>query len=180
MDAITCITTRRTVRTFKETPVTEAVLHDIVSHAAYVPSWKNTQIARYTAILDRDRILSLAENAFSGFQHNQDILKGTPALIVLSYVEKRCGYEKDGSFTTKKGDRWQMFDSGIAAEAFCLLAHEKGLGTCIMGIFDEDLIADAISLPENETIAAVIALGYPVEAPTAPPKKTSDELLRIL
>ncbi len=179
MDAIACIKTRRTVRAFTDATVSPDVLSEIVSMAAYVPSWKNTQIARYTAILDKEKLKNLANDAFADFQHNQGIVRGTPALVVLSYVEGRCGYERDGSFSTKKGDRWQMFDCGIAAEAFCLLAHEKGLGTCIMGIFDEDAIAAAVDLPDTEKVAAVIAVGYPAETPVAPPKKGSDILLRV-
>lgn len=30
-----------------------------------------------------------------------------------------------------------MFDAGIAAQTFCLAAHEKGIGTVILGVFDD-------------------------------------------
>ena len=47
MDAKTCILTRRSVRQFTSQPVSREALEEIVSLAAYAPSWKNTQISRY-------------------------------------------------------------------------------------------------------------------------------------
>lgn len=31
-----------------------------------------------------------------------------------------------------------MFDAGIATQTLCLAAHSKGLGTVILGIYDEE------------------------------------------
>ena len=100
--------------------------------------------------------------------------------MVVAYVEKRSGYERDGSFTTSKEDRWEMFDAGIATQTFCLAANEKGLGTCIMGIFDEAKIAEAINLPEGQRVGAVAALGYPAEEPQAPARKEVEQLVQFL
>ena len=50
MDAKTCILTRRSHRKFTDQPVSHAQIEEIVSLAAYAPSWKNTQISRYIAI----------------------------------------------------------------------------------------------------------------------------------
>ena len=70
-----------------------------------------------------------------------------------------------------------MFDAGIAAQTFCLAAHEKGLGTVILGVFDEEKIAEVITIPEGQQIAALVAVGYPAEQPEAPKRKTVNELL---
>ena len=72
-----------------------------------------------------------------------------------------------------------MFDAGIATQTFCLAAHDKGLGTCIMGIFDEEKIAETLNLPEGQKVGAVIAAGYPDIAPDAPPRKDTDALITI-
>lgn len=73
-----------------------------------------------------------------------------------------------------------MFDAGIASQSFCLAAHEQGLGTVIMGIFDEDKVAELIDMPEEREMVALIALGYPNEEPVAPKRKTVDDLLTIM
>ena len=99
---------------------------------------------------------------------------------ISAVIEKRCGYEKDGSFSTSKEDRWEMFDAGIATQTFCLAAHEKGVGSVIMGIFDEDKVAELISLEEGRKVAALIAVGYPDEEPALPKRKEVEELVRFL
>ena len=70
-----------------------------------------------------------------------------------------------------------MFDAGIAAQTFCLVAHEKGLGTVIQGYFDEEAIRKVVEIPEDQEIAALIPLGYPDIDPEAPPRKDASKLL---
>ena len=72
-----------------------------------------------------------------------------------------------------------MFDAGIAAQTFCLAAHEKGIGTVILGVFDDKKVGEIVGVPEGQTVATVIAMGYPVFAPEMPPRKSVDELLTI-
>ena len=51
----------------------------------------------------------------------------------------------------------------------------------ILGIFDEPAIRAIVPLPQSERLAALIALGYPLEAPkAAPPRKEVDELLDLI
>lgn len=180
MDAKECIITRRSVRDFTEEPITEAVLTEIVEAASFAPSWKNTQVVRYNVVHDREKLRYIAEECVLGFAGNTHIINGCADLVVVSHVNARSGFERDGSFTTTKGDRWQMFDAGIAAQTFCLAAWDKGIGSVIMGIMDEEKIARCIDLPENETVAALIAIGYPAQIGPAPKRKPADQLLRIL
>ena len=97
--------------------------------------------------------------------------------MAITIVEGRCGYERDGSFTTDRGDGWQMFDAGVASEAFCLAAYEKGIGSVIMGIFDRKEAAELLEIPEGMDLVALIPIGYPAESPVAPKRKTVDDLL---
>ncbi len=180
MNTVDCIKTRRSIRSFTEQQVSEEVIKEVVDLARFAPSWKNSQTPRYYVVQDSKLKRHLAEGCMMGFTYNTNTLSKAPAIVVLAYVEKRCGYERDGSFTTAKGDRWEMFDAGIAAQTFCLAAHEKGLGTCIMGIFDEEDIAEAINLPEGQRVGAVIALGYADGEPQAPARKEVDELVKFL
>ena len=179
MTAKECIMTRRSIRQFSDKQVDEAVLKDIIETAAFAPSWKNTQITRYVAVKGelKDKI---AAECCSLHANNGRIIAGAPMLIAVTIIKGRCGYERDGSFTTKKGASWQMFDAGIASQTFCLAAHELGLGTVIMGIFDEDKAAELIGMPEDREMVALIALGYPNEEPAAPKRKTVDDLLTIM
>ena len=111
MNTIDCIKSRRSVRKFTEEKVPHEVLEQLVELARWAPSWKNTQIARYVAVEDEALKNRIAEEATIPW--NEGIIKGAPVLMVMTYVEKRCGYERDGSFSTSKGDRWQNFDCAV-------------------------------------------------------------------
>ena len=179
MNISTGIKERRSVRKFSDTPVPRELLKEIVEVARFAPSWKNTQIARYIVIDDREKIASLAtEKCVYGFSYNIKTIINAPAVVLLTFIEGRSGFEKDGSFSTPKGDGWQMFDAGIAAQTFCLEAYEKGLGSVILGYFDEDEIKKVIDIPDNQHIGAVIPVGFPMEGDIpAPPRKDVEKLL---
>ena len=55
-----------------------------------------------------------------------------------------------------------------------------GLGTLIMGIYDQQAIRQIAAIPEEQEIVAIIAVGYPDIAPEMPPRKEVDEILRFL
>ncbi|MCR5279113.1 MAG: nitroreductase family protein [Lachnospiraceae bacterium] len=176
MNAIDCIKGRRSIREFTAEPVSHELIEQIVDVARFAPSWKNTQISRYIALEGalKDRVCAECVGEW-----NAGIIGRAPMLIVQTFVRNRSGFERDGSFTTSKEDRWQNYDAGIAAEAFCLAAHDAGLGTVIMGIFEEDKVASVLSLPEDQGVAALIAIGHPASNPEAPKRKEVSELLQF-
>ena len=150
----------------------------MISDTSYSPSWKNSQITRFIAIEDSSILDSIVQDYTPSF--NSDIIKQVPVLLAVTFVKGRSGFERDGSFSTKKGDRWQMFDVGVACQTFCLAAHNAGLGTVIMGIWDEDGITKLLKLPDDQELAALIAVGWPDVDPDVPMRKSVDELLTYL
>ena len=141
MEALECIKTRRSVRRFTEEPVTPEQVAEVVAAAAYAPSWKNTQIARYILVEDAQKREKIASDCVLDFTYNANTLSHAPALVALTMVTGRSGFERDGSYSSPLEGHWQSFDAGIAAQTFCLAAHALGLGTVIMGIYDPDKVA---------------------------------------
>ena len=178
MNTTECIRTRRSIRKFKAAPVDHSLLESLISDTSYSPSWKNSQITRFIAIEDSSILDSIVQYYTPSF--NSDIIKQVPVLLAVTFVKGRSGFERDGSFSTKKGDRWQMFDVGVACQTFCLAAHNAGLGTVIMGIWDEDGITKLLKLPDDQELAALIAVGWPDVDPDVPMRKSVDELLTYL
>ena len=178
MNTIECIKTRRSIRKFKPDSIDHSLLDSLISVASYSPSWKNTQITRYIVIEDSS-ILNAIINDYTP-EFNSNIIRQAPGLIAVTFVKGRCGFERDGSFSTKKGDHWQMFDVGAACQTLCLAAHEKGLGTVIMGIWDEDGITELLKLPQDQELGALIAIGWPDIDPATPKRKSIDELRTYL
>ncbi|MCD7725671.1 MAG: nitroreductase family protein [Clostridiales bacterium] len=176
MTAQDCILGRRSIRRFKADPVSHELLERIVETASYAPSWKHTQITRYIAVEGALKE-QIAREATSIYPGNGNIIANAPVLIAVTIVKNRSGFERDGSFSTPKGDRWQMYDAGIASQTFCLAAYEQGLGTVILGLFDQDKIEKMLQLPEDRELAALIPIGYPDETPVAPRRKSVGDLL---
>lgn len=178
MNTIDAITTRRSVRRFLQKPVDKEQIEKIVAAAAFAPSWKNTQTARYIAVTDAESKELIASEMLPAF--NAATVRSAPVLIAMVTQSGRCGYERDGSFTTKKEDRWQYFDAGIACQTFCLAAHELGLATVIMGIYDEEKLPKFLGLKDDQVLTAIIALGYADQAPACPKRKSVEELLHTI
>jgi nitroreductase len=180
MEAKECIRTRRSVRKYTDELVPENVVKDIVELASCAPSWKNTQVIRYVYVENPDVIQKISEEGLLGFTFNEKTVGRAKQLMIVTKVDGICGYEKDGSFSTAKGDGWEMFDAGVAVQTFCLAAHDMGVGTVILGVFDDKKVGDIVGIPEGQTVAAIIAMGYPVFAPEMPPRKSVDELLTVV
>lgn len=176
MDAISCIKERRSIRKFKTEPIAHDLLAQIVEAASYAPSWKHTQIARYVAV-EGELKNRIASECTEAWPNNGSIISAAPMLIAVTIIKNRSGFERDGSYSTDRKDGWQMFDAGIAAQTFCLAAHEKGIGSVILGIFDETKAASILDIPKDRDLIALIPIGYPDEAPIAPKRKPVEDLL---
>ena len=63
---------------------------------------------------------------------------------------------------------YAMLDAGAIVQSFCLLAHARGLGACIMAtaVNYPELIRQIVPIPESRAILIGVALGFPdAEAP---------------
>lgn len=59
--------------------------------------------------------------------------------------------------------RERLFDLGAAVQNLLLLAHEQGLGSCVIGLVMryQDLIRDELRLSRDVELVMSVALGYP-------------------
>ncbi len=180
MDAIAMIRERRSVRKFKNEKVDRETMKEIVSISRWAPSWANYQIARYTLVDDEATIKRLATDGVKGFVYNVKTLQNAQGVAVLSFVKGKSGKLDDYNIATSNAHIWEAFDAGIACQTFCLAAHAKGVGTCIMGVIDDDSISDIVGLPEEETVAALIVYGYEDGHPKPTPRKDVDDIMRFI
>ena len=69
-------------------------------------------------------------------------------------------------------------DVGIAAEHFCLQATEEGLGTCMLGWFNEKKVKKMLSIPKHKRVELMITVGYSADKNLPDKKrKNSDKIL---
>lgn len=179
MDAITMIKERRSIRKFKNEKVDREIMKEIVSISKWAPSWVNYQVARYTLVDNEETIKQLATEGVNGFVYNMDTLKTAKGVAVLSFIKGKSGKLDENEYATSKSNVWEVFDAGIACQTFCLAAHAKGVGTCIMGVINDESISKIVDLPEEETVAALIVYGYEDGHPAPTPRKDTDEIVRF-
>ena len=179
MDFMECVQGRRSVRKYKPNAINEPVLQKIIQAASYAPSWKHTQTTRYIIIQDPQKKSDFAEQCVMGHEGNKATILNAPAIILITTIGSRSGYERDGTFSTSKGLHWQSFDAGIATQTLCLAAWNEGLGTVVMGIFDEERVAEIVDIPEGQTLSAMVAIGEPLEISPMPKRKEVSDLLTM-
>ena len=77
------------------------------------------------------------------------------------------------------GDLWDAYDNGLSNAYFILKARAMGFDTLIMGMRNADAIRALFEIPENETVLAVIALGYRAQDPKTPTHRPLDEVVKF-
>lgn len=172
---------RRSIRKFTGEPISRETFNSIVDAARYAPSWKNTQVIRYYIVEDPEVIAKFAAGpVVFNFAFNIRTIAGSTAVAVQTYKTGRSGFNKDGSFSTPEGDKWQAYDAGLIAAHFCDAAYEEGVGTVILGYYDDTEIRKIIDIPEDEHVSSLICMGIPAIDPEMPPRKEVEELVKFI
>jgi nitroreductase len=76
-----------------------------------------------------------------------------------------------------RGTKFNLIDVGMACQNFVLAAAGQGLGTCVLGWFDEAAVKKILNIPRSKKVCLLISLGYP-EYPQAREKtrKSLDQI----
>lgn len=167
MDAIECIKTRRSVRSFHDKDVPVEIVDDILDCARKAPSANNSQSWSFVVVWDQKKrdLLSQAQ-PWAGF------ISQAPVCIVVC-----C----DKNYTTHMPGKY--LNSAVAAENIMLAAHAHGLGTCWCYVKDfddssvEDKVKDVLSIPEDIEVLCMIPAGYPSSKPGDRTLKEMDEIV---
>lgn len=177
MEFTKLIEERRSIRAFDASrKVSEDEMRELVYAAIQAPSWKNSQTARYYAVISDEMTKKVSAECLPAF--NAASAKGA-ALVVTTFVGNRSGFERDGNPTNECGNGWGYYDLGLHNENFILRAKDMGLDTLIMGIRDAGKLREILSIPEAETIVAVIAVGKAAQSPEKPKRKEPADILKV-
>jgi len=154
------ILSRQSVRRYAETPVEPEKLNQCLEATRLAPSASNSQPWKFI-VVDQEHLRSGVANAtFSDIKLINKFTVQAPVIIVI-VMEKAKLLTRLAMMVKKK--EWPLIDIGIAAEHFCLQAAELGLGTCMIGWFEEDKIKKLLQIPSDKSIGLLITLGYAVD-----------------
>lgn len=158
---------RRSIRRYQEKAVPDEILNKLLEAARWAPSWANTQCWHFVVVKD-DEIKRKIQGSVSPRNPSSLAIVNAPVLLVVCAQLKKSGYY-NGEYPTKFGD-WFMYDLGLATQNLCLAAHDSGLATVIVGLFDQDKVGEIIKLPAEHEVLVLIPVGYPDHEPS-PPKR---------
>ena len=167
-DILAAIKERRSVRNFEDKDVSGELVEKVLEAVRWCPSWANTQCWEIVVIRDPDVRAAVGE-AVPKANPSSKAVKNAPVLLALCGRLNTAGFYK-GVKATKFGD-WFMFDLGIAAQNIMLAADALGLGTVVVGLFDQDAAARAVNLPDGYELVALFPMGFPSKIPSAPKRK---------
>ncbi len=169
---------RQSIRSFDaERQVDVELVKQALAAAQMAPTWKNSQTGRYYVVADPANVAKFKEECLHPY--NAKNSAGAPVLIVTSYVRNISGFKRDGSQDNELGNEWGAYDLGLQNANLLLKATELGFSTLVMGLRDADKIREMLSIPEEEAVVSVIALGYAAVEPERPARKTLDEIVKF-
>lgn len=134
-------------------------------------------MTRYYVTKSQEALLKVKE-ALPEF--NQQNVEKAPVLIVSTIITNRSGFNRDGTPVNELGNGWGYYDCGMHNMCLLLQATRMGLSTLVMGIRDEVKLKENLSIPENEAVISVIAVGYGDIEPSMPQRKTVEDITHIL
>jgi len=157
---------RQSCRAYEESRIVEQEKLDAILEAARLaPSACNGQPYHFT-VCKGDTAKEVAK-ATQGMGMNK-FASQAPVLIVVSEMP----YVKSAAMGAKvKGNDYRSIDIGIATAYLTAEAASQGLGSCILGWFDDDRIRKLCGI--EHPVRLVITLGYPKDD-TVRPKKRKD------
>lgn len=151
---------RQSVRAYQDKPVETEKLNLALEALRLAPSASNGQPWKVIVVDEPELKNKVAQATFSNTVPLNKFSLTAPVIIVLT-IEKMRLLTQVSAWLKKR--EFSLVDIGIAAEHLCLQAAELGLGSCIIGWFDENRIKELLQIPKNKRVGLLITLGYPAE-----------------
>ncbi len=151
------ISARQSVRRYAATPVESEKINQCLESARLAPSASNSQPWKFIVVNEEPLRTEVAKATFTDIQLINKFTLQAPVMVVI-VIEKAKLITRLAMLVKKK--EWPLIDIGITAEHFCLQATELGLGTCMIGWFDEKKLQKILNIPSGKSIGLVISMGY--------------------
>jgi nitroreductase len=176
MDFLELVNKRQSVRAYNSTRAIEKdKLDRCVEALRLAPSACNAQPWKLVIVDEpelKNRVADAASAKWLGFNN---FTRQAQILVVIVREEANLT-SKLG--TVLKDKPYPIIDVGIAIAHFCLQATAEGLGTCILGWFDEDKVKQLLHIPKKKRVELIITLGYPAKEKIRKKiRKTTAEIL---
>ncbi|MBS6553046.1 MAG: nitroreductase family protein [Clostridium sp.] len=156
---IKVILDRRTVRKYKQEPITDTILEQILKAGMYAPYAAKDMPFHFIVVKDKNTLADL-----KGIHPFGQPLEKAPVAIVVC-ADKKC----------EPVDGLHVSDCAAATENLLLAAKSFNIGSCWLGLYPWETISEKVkeyfALPENIVPFSIISMGYSAEEEEARPDR---------
>jgi len=190
---------RRSIRRFKQDPVSNDVIQRILETAIWAPSAHNQQPWRFTVVTTDEAKLHLAESIATKFQRDmvkdrlstakiqarvqKTIFRATKAPVIIVLCMDRKVIKTQPDRIRSQAELLMSVQSvAVAGLQILLAAHAEGLGGnwICWPLFAPNETKDALGLADELDPQAMIFLGYPAETPEKPARLSVNDVTHYL
>jgi nitroreductase len=143
---------RASIKNYSDKKVRIEKVIQAIEAANLAPSPGNLPVLKYIIIENPETKDRIAEAC------RQEFLKEAPFLVVICSDSKKVGIMYD-----EQADKYTKQHAGAAIENFLLKITDLGLASCWIGAFSELIIRNALKIPENIGIEAILPVAYPLK-----------------
>ncbi len=161
MDTQKALISRRSICRYKDQPIPESIIEQIIDAARLAPTANNQQPWEFIVVIEQDMREKIAELATYGKFIAQ------AAACVAVYCKDSKYYLEDGSAATQN---------------ILLSAWAHGVGSCWVAGDKKPYcqpISQLLGVPEDYKLVSLIALGYAAESPKLHHKRALAEVLHL-
>ncbi len=141
---------RYSVRSFQDKPLEDEIMNRILEAGHVAPTACNNQPQKIYIVRSEDARKKLASVCRYTFD--------APVILVVCYDRTL-----DWKNRLQPGYESGETDAAIVCTHMMLEAAELGIGSCWVGCFNADQVAEVLGLPEHVTVSALLPIGYPAD-----------------
>lgn len=162
---------RQSDRKYSDKPIEAEKLDRIIEAGRMAPSACNAQPWKFIVVTDSEIKKNLAEATSARLLGMNVFVGQAPVLLVIIREKPNFSSKVGGTINSKD---YSHIDIGIAAENICLQARAEGLGSCILGWFDEKQVRNILGIPSSKRVELIISIGYSLSEYRAKKRKPKE------
>ncbi len=164
---------RQSDRKYEQRTVEKEKIEKCLRAVRLTPSACNSQPWTFV-VVDEPEKLRKVQKAAANLGLNR-FAPQVPVMVAV-VLEKANLTASFGSVIKDK--EYPLLDIGMAANNFCMQAAELGLGSCMIGWFDEKKVKEVLDIPSGKRVPLLIALGYSAARQREKIRKPMDKIRR--
>jgi nitroreductase len=165
------IVSRQSDRKYSNKPVEKEKVDRIIEAGRMAPSACNSQPWKFIVVNEPELLQKVAEAASAKLLGMNSFVGQAPLMFVVIREQPNFSSKIGGSIKNKD---YSLIDIGIASENICLQARAEGLGSCMIGWFDEKELRKILGIPRSKRVELIITLGYSLSEQREKRRKPSE------